>query len=147
MKRVTRDDITKAVSGADEVSIAQIIGTGATVDELAEALAWMANDEPMMNAGRPLATGRLLLVLFVPLIAAAMQGAGAGVLSVAWIDDLPQSANAAVPTTPSRLEPESVSRIVIDAKDAPRCVPERIAVRDNDGARHGGDIFPHISNE
>ena len=59
MKRVTRDDITKAISGADEVSIAQIIGTGATVDELAEALAWIANDEPMMNAGRPLATGRV----------------------------------------------------------------------------------------
>ena len=59
MKRVTRDDITKAISEADEVSIAQIIGTGATVDELAEALAWLANDEPMMNSGRPLATGRV----------------------------------------------------------------------------------------
>jgi hypothetical protein len=57
--RITRDDITKAVSGADEVSIAQIIGSGATVDELAEALAWTANDEPMMNSGRPLATGRV----------------------------------------------------------------------------------------
>src|SRR4051795_6770568 len=52
----------------------------------------------------------LLLALFVPLIAAAMQGAGVGVLSVAWIDDLPQSANAAVPTTTSRLESESLSR-------------------------------------
>ena len=59
MKRVTRDDVTKAVSGADDVSIAQIIGTGATVDELAEAQAWLANDEPMLNAGRPLATGRV----------------------------------------------------------------------------------------
>jgi len=59
MKRVTRDDITKAISSADDVTIAQIIGTGATVDELAEALAWIANDEPMMNAGRPLATGRV----------------------------------------------------------------------------------------
>jgi hypothetical protein len=59
MKRVTRDDETKAVSGADDVTIAQIIGTGATVDELAEAQAWLANDEPMLNAGRPLATGRV----------------------------------------------------------------------------------------
>jgi hypothetical protein len=59
MKRLTRDDVTKAVSGADDVSIAQIIGTGATVDELAEAQAWLANDEPMLNAGRPLATGRV----------------------------------------------------------------------------------------
>jgi hypothetical protein len=59
MKRVTRDDVLKAVSAADDATIAQIIGTGATVDELAEAQAWMANDEPMMNAGRPLATGRV----------------------------------------------------------------------------------------
>ncbi|NOJ42617.1 hypothetical protein [Bradyrhizobium australiense] len=59
MKRVTRNDVIQAISGADDVTIAQIIGTGATVDELAEAQAWIANDEPMMNAGRPLATGRV----------------------------------------------------------------------------------------
>jgi hypothetical protein len=39
--------------------IAQIIGTGATVDELAEAQAWVANDEPLMNAGKPLPSGRV----------------------------------------------------------------------------------------
>ena len=27
--------------------------------ELAEAQAWMANDEPLLNAGKPLATGRV----------------------------------------------------------------------------------------
>ena len=59
MKRITRDDIIKAVSGADDVTIAQIIGINAFVDELAEAQAWLANDEPMMNSGRPLATGRV----------------------------------------------------------------------------------------
>lgn len=59
MRRITRDDVTKAVSRVDDVTIAQIIGTGATVDELAEAQAWLANDEPMINAGRPLATGRI----------------------------------------------------------------------------------------
>ena len=57
--RVTRDEIIKAIGTADDVTIAQMIATGATVDELAEALAWMANDEPMMNSGRPLATGRV----------------------------------------------------------------------------------------
>jgi hypothetical protein len=41
------------------VTIAEIIGTGATVDELAEAQAWIANDEPLLNAGKPLATGRV----------------------------------------------------------------------------------------
>jgi hypothetical protein len=57
--QITREDVARAVSGADDVTIAQIIGTGATVDELAEAKAWLANDEPLMNAGRPLATGRV----------------------------------------------------------------------------------------
>lgn len=59
MRRISRDDAIKAVSGADDVTIAQIIGTGATVEELAEAQAWIANDEPLMNAGRPLPSGRV----------------------------------------------------------------------------------------
>ena len=58
-ERITRDDIVAAISGVDDAAVAEIIATGATTDELAEALAWMANDEPMMNAGRPLATGRV----------------------------------------------------------------------------------------
>jgi hypothetical protein len=59
MKRLTRDDVTRAIGRADGVTIAEIIGTGATVDELAEAQAWIVNDEPLMNDGRPLATGRV----------------------------------------------------------------------------------------
>jgi len=57
--RMSRDDIIKAVGAVDDVTIAEIIATGATADELALALAWIANDEPMLNAGRPLATGRV----------------------------------------------------------------------------------------
>ena len=59
MKRVTREDVTKAVGRVDDVTIAEIIGTGATADELAEAQAWLVNDEPLLNAGKPLATGRV----------------------------------------------------------------------------------------
>jgi hypothetical protein len=59
MRRLTREDVTKAVGRADDVTIAEIIGTGATVDELAEAQAWIVNDEPLLNAGKPLATGRV----------------------------------------------------------------------------------------
>ena len=55
MTRITRDDVTRAVGTADDVTIAQIISTEATVEELA----WLANDEPLMNAGRPLAHGRV----------------------------------------------------------------------------------------
>jgi hypothetical protein len=59
MQRLSRDDVSKAVSGADDVTIAEIIGTGATAEELAEAQAWLVNDEPMINDLRPLAQGRV----------------------------------------------------------------------------------------
>jgi hypothetical protein len=59
MHRVTRDDITKALGPIDDVTIAEIIGTGATTAELAEAQAWALNDEPLMNAGKPLPGGRV----------------------------------------------------------------------------------------
>jgi hypothetical protein len=59
MRRVIRDDVVKALGPADDVTIAQIIGTAATVEELAEAQAWIANDEPLMNAGKPLPSGRV----------------------------------------------------------------------------------------
>jgi hypothetical protein len=57
-RRITRDDIIQAIGPVDDVTIAKIIATGATIDELTEAQAWLANDEPMLNAGRPLAQGR-----------------------------------------------------------------------------------------
>ena len=57
-RHITRDDVIQAVGPIDDVTIAKIIATGATVDELAEAQAWLANDEPMLNTGRPLAQGR-----------------------------------------------------------------------------------------
>ncbi|SFJ55085.1 hypothetical protein [Bradyrhizobium sp. Gha] len=59
MTRLSRDDVVKAVDRADDVTIAQIIETGATVEELTEAQAWLANDEPMINDLRPLAQGRV----------------------------------------------------------------------------------------
>jgi hypothetical protein len=59
MRRITRDDAIRAIGRADDVAIVEMIGIGATVEELAEAQAWMANDEPLLNAGRPLAQGRV----------------------------------------------------------------------------------------
>ena len=59
MTRITRDDVIKAFGVVDDVTIAQMIGTGATREELAEAKAWLSNDEPLMNAGKPLAKGRV----------------------------------------------------------------------------------------
>jgi len=59
MNRVTKEDVTDAFKGLDDVTVSEIIATGATVSELAEAKAWLVNDEPLLNAGRPLATGRV----------------------------------------------------------------------------------------
>ena len=59
MVGLTRDDVIKEVGEIDDVTIAEIIGTDATADELAEARAWLVNDEPLLNAGKPLATGRV----------------------------------------------------------------------------------------
>ena len=48
MKRVTREDVTKAVGRVDDVTIAEIIGTGATAEELAEAQAWIVNSDALV---------------------------------------------------------------------------------------------------
>jgi hypothetical protein len=59
MTRITREDVIRTVGDIDDTLIAEIIGTGATVEELAEAQAWLDNDEALMNAGRPLPNGRV----------------------------------------------------------------------------------------
>jgi hypothetical protein len=59
MTRLTRDEIIKAVGQVDDVTIAEIVGTGATAEELAEAQAWAVNDDPLLNAGKPLPVGRV----------------------------------------------------------------------------------------
>ena len=59
MTHITREDAIRAIGRANDTAIAEMIATGATADELAEAQAWIANDEPMLNAGKPLAQGRV----------------------------------------------------------------------------------------
>jgi hypothetical protein len=59
MTQLTREDVIKAVGEVDDVTTAQIIGTGATPEELAVAQAWIENDEALINAGRPLPSGRV----------------------------------------------------------------------------------------
>jgi hypothetical protein len=43
----------------DDVTVAKIIATGATADEVAQAQAWLCNDEALINAGKPLPAGRV----------------------------------------------------------------------------------------
>jgi hypothetical protein len=59
MTSLTRKDVVALFGDLDDVVVADIMATGATAEELAEAHAWLANDEPLMNAGRPLPGGRV----------------------------------------------------------------------------------------
>jgi hypothetical protein len=56
---LTREEVVRIIGPADDRTVAQVIGTGATPEELEEARAWIVNNEAMMNAGRPMATGRV----------------------------------------------------------------------------------------
>ena len=58
MAQLTRSDVLAALGSVDDVILTEIIATGASRQELAEAVAWIANDEPLVNAGRSLASGR-----------------------------------------------------------------------------------------
>ena len=59
MTNLTRDDVITAVGEVDDVTIVEIIGTGATPEELAEAQAWIANDDVLLDAGKPPPAGRV----------------------------------------------------------------------------------------
>jgi hypothetical protein len=55
---MTSDDVIAILGPVDETLVAEVIATGATQAELAEAFAWASNDEALMGEGRRLATGR-----------------------------------------------------------------------------------------
>jgi hypothetical protein len=59
MTPLTRKDVIETIGDVDDVTVADIIATGATVQELSEAQAWVVNDEPLLNTGRPLPKGRI----------------------------------------------------------------------------------------
>ena len=63
MSTLTRKDVIAMLGEIDDDVVAEIIASGATLEELAEAHAWLANDEPLMNAGRPLPGGRVARVV------------------------------------------------------------------------------------
>ena len=65
MAALTRNDVVAVLKPAEDTVVAQIIATGATKEELAEAYAWMQSDEALMNAGRPLPSGRVGQIIAV----------------------------------------------------------------------------------
>lgn len=56
---LTRKDVIETIGDVDDVTVADIIATGATAQDLAEAQSWVLNDEALLNTGRPLPTGRV----------------------------------------------------------------------------------------
>jgi hypothetical protein len=59
MAPLTRKDVIETIGDVDDVTVADIIATGATAQDLAEAQSWVLNDEALLNTGRPLPTGRV----------------------------------------------------------------------------------------
>lgn len=60
---MTREDVVSILGPVDEATIAEIIMTGASADELREAWAWAFGDEAMMNEGRPLPGTRIAALI------------------------------------------------------------------------------------
>jgi hypothetical protein len=59
MTQLTRDDVIREVGEVDDVTIAEIIGTGAMAEDLVEARAWLANEDALLDAGKPPPVGRV----------------------------------------------------------------------------------------
>lgn len=56
---IASDDVITILGPVDETLVADVIATGATQAELAEAFAWINNDEALIGEGRPLPSGRV----------------------------------------------------------------------------------------
>ena len=56
---MTAQDVIAVLGPIDETKITEIIATGATPADLAEAWAWINNDEALINEGRPLPSGKV----------------------------------------------------------------------------------------
>jgi hypothetical protein len=52
-------EVTDVLGPVDEVLVADIVATGATSAELAEAWAWVNSDEALVGEGRHLPSGRV----------------------------------------------------------------------------------------
>jgi hypothetical protein len=65
---LTRDDVVSVLGPVDEIMIANIVATGASREELAQAWAWVNSDEALIGEGRPLPGGRVaaLIDLLMP---------------------------------------------------------------------------------
>ena len=56
---LTREEIVSALGPLSDGEVAEVLASGASAEEFRKALAWLENDEPLINAGDPLASGRV----------------------------------------------------------------------------------------
>ncbi len=57
--KLTRAEVIALIGRSDDGVLTDILKMGASRSELAEARAWIENDEAMLNAGRPVPSGRM----------------------------------------------------------------------------------------
>jgi len=62
---MTREEVISVLGPMDDAGVADIIATGASVDELREAWAWLHGDDALMGQGRPLPGTRVAALLDV----------------------------------------------------------------------------------
>lgn len=60
---MTRQDVVSVLGSIDDVTIAQIIASGASLEDLREASAWAFGDEALMSQGRPLPGTRIAALI------------------------------------------------------------------------------------
>jgi hypothetical protein len=56
---LSREQLVKALGNVEDAVVAEVLGMEATAEELAQAQAWVTNDEALINSGKPLAGGRV----------------------------------------------------------------------------------------
>ncbi|MHB8885945.1 MAG: hypothetical protein ACYC5H_12880 [Methylovirgula sp.] len=56
---LTLDDMASVLGPVDDTLKAELMATGATLAELEQAWAWINSDEALINAYKPLPTGRV----------------------------------------------------------------------------------------
>ena len=59
MTVLTRDRIVAALGPLSDIEVADVLATAASEEDFDRALAWISNDEALINAGAPLASGRV----------------------------------------------------------------------------------------
>lgn len=60
---MTSEEVVSVLGPVDDVTIAEIIATGGSLEELREAWAWAFSDEALMSQGRPLPGTRVATLI------------------------------------------------------------------------------------